>query len=86
MKLTLTGDWAKSKRILAAAPDDTERLSHTLAAVNAIQLLPWPLDLWQAQNLYLQMHATATPGNSSPSPDWRDGFQRLGAALQIRIA
>lgn len=71
---------------LAAAPDDTERLSHTLAAVNAIQLLPWPLDLWQAQNLYLQMHATATSGSSPPSPDWRDGFQRLGAALQIRIA
>lgn len=77
---------------LAAWPDDRQHLYRAIDGITEILVLPWPLDLWQAQNLYFEVHRNFVPGKSLLSRQgdkdaevWLDRFRQLGALLGIKI-
>ena len=62
---------------LAAQPESPGLLEGALAVAQAVALLPFPADLWQAQNLW---HTLLLDG---VAVDSREVFQALGSALGI---
>jgi len=46
---------------LAAAADDQQRLAQAINDIDELLTLPWPIDLWQAQNIYFDIRQQAVP-------------------------
>ncbi len=64
---------------LSAQPDDRDSLEGALAMAQAIALLPFPADIWQAQNIW---HTLLLDGKGAGG-EGREVFQALGRALGI---
>ncbi|HXV21279.1 MAG TPA: DUF3536 domain-containing protein, partial [Desulfuromonadales bacterium] len=67
---------------LALAPQNLALLLTIIETVEVLCSLPIKVDLWQAQNLYWDIHQTLPPAGQD---EWRDNFRRLGNCLQMRI-
>jgi alpha-amylase/alpha-mannosidase (GH57 family) len=62
-----------------------QNLAHLLTIIETVEVLcslPIKVDLWQAQNLYWDIHQTLRP---EMQDEWRENFRRLGDCLQMRI-
>jgi hypothetical protein len=85
---------------LESEPDDLLVLQKAVAAVELACLLPFPVDLWKAQNVYyelMQKHPLplAQRDEQSAQPDekpdaeealrWRELFRKLGDLLKVRL-
>lgn len=70
---------------LAANPDDTVALENALTVAQTLQLLPFPANIWQAQNVW---HAIAVEQNAADGRPISDlhRFHSLGHALGIEVA
>jgi alpha-amylase/alpha-mannosidase (GH57 family) len=78
---------------LAATPADRTALDNALALAEALRLLPFPADLWQAQNLWHQIAHTgattraiaSTAGHFAPpsSSEALETFRKLGLTLNL---
>jgi hypothetical protein len=58
-------------------------LNQTLAIAESLRTLPMEVNLWQAQNIWndLLRRSDATYW----SREWREGFRRIGLALNISV-
>jgi alpha-amylase/alpha-mannosidase (GH57 family) len=65
------------------APQNLVALNQTLAIAEALRTLPMEVNLWQAQNIWndLLRRSDATYW----SREWRDGFRKVGLALNISV-
>ncbi|MDP9038921.1 MAG: DUF3536 domain-containing protein [Acidobacteriota bacterium] len=63
------------------APD--QALQAALAIAQALRAMPFEPNLWQAQNIWNDLYRR--DGKEYWSPDWIDGFNRLGEALNINV-
>jgi hypothetical protein len=77
-------------RALAAAPDDQQRLTQAIKDLGELLTLPWPIDLWQAQNVYFDIRQQAVPAklaevkqNIAAAEKWLKQFEKLGAIIGI---
>lgn len=62
-----------------------QNLALLLTIIETLEVLctlPIQVDLWQAQNLYWDIHQTLPP---EMQDEWRENFRRLGDSLQMRI-
>ncbi|SEG23456.1 Glycosyl hydrolase family 57 [Bryocella elongata] len=58
-------------------------LHETLAIAESLRTLPMDINLWQAQNIWNDMlHRADAPDWTR---EWRDGFRKLGTALNISV-
>ena len=68
-------------------------LNETVAIAESLRTLPMEVNLWQAQNIWndLLRRGAAVDASYSTgekrywSPDWREGFRKLGMALNIAV-
>jgi alpha-amylase/alpha-mannosidase (GH57 family) len=65
------------------APQNLSILNETLAIAEALRTLPMEVNLWQAQNIWndLLRRSDATYW----SREWREGFRKVGLALNISV-
>ncbi len=65
------------------APQNLSVLHETLAIAESLRTLPMEVNLWQAQNIWndLLRRSDATYW----SREWRDGFRKVGLALNISV-
>jgi alpha-amylase/alpha-mannosidase (GH57 family) len=74
---------------LHAKPTDREALDKALLIARAIRLMPFELNLWQAQNIwYDTMNVARTEVADLPSIDqagWDEAFHELGGLLYISV-
>lgn len=85
----------KGRRLLtelAKAPRDHAALRRAVDGLRQLRDLPWAIDLWQAQNIYLDIQdqtAVELFGNSTQNEGeakiWLDLFRQLGKLLAIRV-
>jgi alpha-amylase/alpha-mannosidase (GH57 family) len=72
---------------LALAPRNLALILTLIETLEVLQDLPIRLDLWQAQNLYWDIHSTLEPGlEGLGGEELLFNFRRLGDCLQMRIA
>jgi alpha-amylase/alpha-mannosidase (GH57 family) len=68
----------------AAEPHGTlSTLHETLAVAECLRSLPMDINLWQAQNIWNDM--LHREGSSAWSREWREGFRKLGFALNLSV-
>jgi hypothetical protein len=75
---------------LAAAPYDQQRLAQAIKDIEELLTLPWPIDLWQAQNIYFDIRQQAVPvklveakKNDVAAIKWLQQFETLGGIMGI---
>ncbi len=68
----------------AAQPHDRSPLEEALAMAQALALLPFEADIWQAQNIWYRLQR-GEHGASTVPPDNAGLFQALGRALSIAV-
>jgi hypothetical protein len=82
---------ARQLEKLGRSPGNFALLLSLVEILEVLHSLPIRLDLWQAQNLYWEVHRDfrgkieAAKGEKTIS-EWRDNFRRLGDLLEIRVA
>jgi hypothetical protein len=62
-------------------PADHEAVRRALKLATALRALPFPVDLWQAQNIWYELSSRIAGGEKA----LRDDFLALGSALNIRV-
>ena len=75
-------------RLEAAAASDSHGGHSLESAINVAEALgsvPFEVNLWQAQNIWNDLLQRSRNGYWSESEEWRDGFRRLGLALNIAV-
>jgi hypothetical protein len=81
---------ARQLKNLGLPPGNLALLLSLIETLEVLQSLPIRLDLWQAQNLYWEIHrnrraeSDAVKGEK-PFAEWDDAFRRLGDLLEVRI-
>jgi alpha-amylase/alpha-mannosidase (GH57 family) len=77
---------------LAAAPDDQQRLAQAIKDLDELLTLPWPIDLWQAQNIYFDIRQQAVPAKrveagqgDATAEKWLEQFETLGGIMGISL-
>ena len=77
---------------LAAAPADRQRLAQVIKDLDELLTLPWPIDLWQAQNIYFDIRQQAVPAklvaeqqNDAEAAEWLQLFAKLGGTMGISL-
>jgi alpha-amylase/alpha-mannosidase (GH57 family) len=73
---------AKVARDWAEAPESTERLGELQTALTLVELLPFEVDLWRAQNVWYDIARDRL--RDHPEGDWLQRFLAVGAALNMR--
>jgi alpha-amylase/alpha-mannosidase (GH57 family) len=75
---------------LATAPDDQQRLAQAINDLDELLTLPWPIDLWQAQNIYFDIRHQAVPAKLAMvkkkdvvAAKWLQQFEQLGDIIGI---
>ena len=75
---------------LASAPDDQQRLTQAIKDLDELLTLPWPIDLWQAQNIYFDIQQQAVPEklilakkDDAAAAVWLQQFKKLGGIMGI---
>jgi hypothetical protein len=58
-------------------------LNDTLAIAESLRILPFEVNLWQAQNIWNDMLQRSD--RAYWSREWRDGFRKIGLALNICV-
>jgi len=64
-------------------PQNVSVLQDTLAIAESLQTLPMEINLWQAQNIWNDLLRRSD--TSHWSREWREGFYKLGLALNISV-
>jgi hypothetical protein len=67
----------------SAAQQNLAVLHETLAIADSIRTLPMDVNLWQAQNIWNDLLRRSD--SSYWSREWREGFRRIGLALNIAV-
>jgi alpha-amylase/alpha-mannosidase (GH57 family) len=68
----------------AAEPNGTlSVLNETLAIAESLRAMPMEINLWQAQNIWNDM--LRRPSSDDWSREWREGFRKLGVAMNISV-
>lgn len=74
---------------LADCPTDRHRLTQTIDDFEELLSLPWPIDLWQAQNIYFDIVKQSTRSDfatknlDTMTQEWQQQFRKLGGILGI---
>lgn len=74
---------------LAAAPDDQKCLAQAIKDLDELLTLPWPIDLWQAQNIYFDIRQQVVPNKvaevkkNAAASVWLRHFEELGGIIGI---
>ena len=74
---------------LAQEPGNAELVQHANVLIALLQMFPFSLNLWQAQNLYYSMLQKNLPliekGGDGVSPVWIEHFLELGKQLRVKV-
>ena len=85
--LSFTADRRMKRAMIAleaAEPHGTVAALHeTLAIAESLRTLPMDINLWQAQNIWNDM--LRRPASEDWQREWREGFRKLGVALNISV-
>jgi alpha-amylase/alpha-mannosidase (GH57 family) len=65
----------------------TQALATALVIAQTFAAMPFEVNLWQAQNIWNDLLLQHEGSNRLPesTPEWKDGFRRLGLALNIAV-
>ncbi len=71
-------------RLEAATDDAGDALQSALSIAQAFSSVPFEVNLWQAQNIWNDLLQHTGAVDDRPAT-WRDGFRKLGLALNIAV-
>jgi alpha-amylase/alpha-mannosidase (GH57 family) len=81
LEITLRRNVENGARLFLEDPKNLPRLAKFRGTVAAARSLPFPLILWQAQNLCYEILKKCYPGESR----WNEEFRELAALLSLRV-
>ncbi len=86
-ELSFTADrrMSEAMSLFAAQPGSSALLDNALSVAETLQLLPFPANIWQAQNIWHEL-AVAQRGKAPLPVADAVRFEALGCALQISVA
>lgn len=74
---------------LEESPQETELIRHAIVLVSVLEMLPFKLNTWDAQNIYYALVQTQYPSMARrPDPasrGWVENFLALGDKLQVAV-
>jgi hypothetical protein len=77
---------------LREQPEDPRRLEEVESLIGLIRTLPFPVDLWLAQNRYYEILQSTYPklreqaeAGKKGAQDWVERFRVLGDELRVRV-
>ncbi|HET9184177.1 MAG TPA: DUF3536 domain-containing protein [Candidatus Angelobacter sp.] len=74
---------------LEQSSQETELLRHTNVLVSVLEMLPFKVDMWDAQNIYYTLGQTQYPiiarQQDPASREWLENFLALGEKLQVSV-
>jgi len=64
-----------------------QALNAAIAIAQTLSTMPFEVNLWQAQNIWNDLVRKNEGTNSFPesTPEWKEGFKKLGLALNIAV-
>jgi hypothetical protein len=78
--------------LLREQPEDPHRLEEVESMVGLIRTLPFPVDLWLAQNRYYEILQSTYPklrdqaeAGKKGAKEWVERFRALGEGLRVRV-
>jgi hypothetical protein len=76
-----------SSAVTSAHSTAMHNLHAALAIAHTIAAMPFEVNLWQAQNIWhdLLRRSRDSAGITESSLEWKEGFKRLGLALNIAV-
>ena len=79
-------------RQFAGDPDNFELLGRIEARVQMVNSLPFPVVLWEPQNIWFDIHRAVFDGyrqradaGDKPAAAWVERFRRLGQSLSVQV-
>jgi hypothetical protein len=76
-------------RRFAKSPSNLELLRRADILVSLLQMLPFPVNYWEAQNIYYQMLQNELPKRANNQDEislaWMEGFVILGEKLRVSV-
>jgi hypothetical protein len=81
LEITLRRNVENGARLFLEDPKNLPRLAKFRGTVAAARSLPFPLILWQAQNLCYEILKKWYPGE----PGWNEEFRELAGLLSLRV-
>jgi alpha-amylase/alpha-mannosidase (GH57 family) len=85
LSFTADGRMRDAMAAFAAQPEDRGALERALAVAEAVRLLPFPANIWQAQNIWCEIASGQQKDALSRRVADRERFGALGRALGISV-
>ena len=87
VKLEVAMSSLPTSAVTPSHPAAMHGLHAALAIAHTVAGMPFEVNLWQAQNIWhdLLRRGRDSSGITESSPEWKEGFKRLGLALNIAV-
>ncbi len=87
VRLEVAGAASAPSAVLPAHPATTNALHVAITIAQTLATLPFEVNLWQAQNIWNDLLRKNEDTDRLPesTPEWKEGFRKLGLALNIDV-
>jgi alpha-amylase/alpha-mannosidase (GH57 family) len=87
VRLELAGAPTAPSAVIPTHLASMQALNSAIAIAQTLAVLPFEVNLWQAQNIWNDILRQNEDTSRFPesSPEWKEGFRRLGLALNIAV-
>jgi alpha-amylase/alpha-mannosidase (GH57 family) len=87
VRLEVAGAATAPSAVVPAHPATTQALQSAIVIAQTLAAMPFEVNLWQAQNIWndLLRRNEGTDRLPESTPEWKEGFRKLGLALNIDV-
>jgi len=87
VRLEVAGSASAPSAIIPIHHATTYALNSAIVIAQTLATMPFEVNLWQAQNIWNDLVRKNEGADTSPesTPEWKDGFKKLGLALNIAV-
>ncbi len=87
VRLEVAGAASAPSAVVPSHPATTHALNTAIVIAQTFAAMPFEVNLWQAQNIWndLLRRNEGTDRLPESTPEWKEGFKRLGLALNIAV-
>ena len=87
VRLEVAGATTAPSAVVPSHPATTHALNVAISIAQTLATMPFEVNLWQAQNIWndLLRQNEGTDRLPESTPEWKEGFRKLGLALNIAV-